>query len=271
MLPKIAVEVTLYERVKRIDLAVRLDKTLTYEMEAVYVAFPFAARRPEFCLEIGGGWVRPDKDVLPGGCLDWFCVQNCVMLETGQACVNLIPVDTPLISLCDINIGKWLQRLDVTNGTVFAYAMNNYWPTNYKPGQSGKFTFRYSITSAKTMSKTQAIRHGHGAIRPPALALVPAPSDASLPSSGTFCRVSAPNVILTTMKRAEDGDGLILRLREVAGKSTTCRLEMDRPARPKSASRCDAIERTLSPIPLDGPAVPVTLTPFAIETVRLRF
>ncbi|MBN1342850.1 MAG: hypothetical protein JXQ73_09240 [Phycisphaerae bacterium] len=271
MLPEIALEVTLYEHVKRIDLAVHLDKTLTYDMEAVYIAFPLAAKRPEFCLDVGGAWVRPDKDMLPGGCLDWFSVQDCVTLATGETSVNLATVDTPLISLCDINIGKWLQKLDVTNGTVLAYAMNNYWPTNYKPGQGGKFTFRYSIASDKAMSKTQALHHGHDAARPLIAARVPPPSKPSLPSTGSLCGVSAPNVILTAMKQAEDGNGLILRFNEVAGTPTRCDVALDALPAPKSASRCDAIERDLSPASVQQGKLSFDVKPFGIETFRLRF
>jgi len=272
MFPKVGLEVTLYEHTKRLDLTVHLDKTLTYEMEGMYVAFPFAAERPRFRLEIGGGWVRPDRDMLPGACLDWFSVQHSVTLETGRAAVNLSPIDTPLMSLCQINTGKWLQKLDVTNGTVFAYVMNNYWLTNYLPGQGGEFTFRYSITSGKTMPATAATRHGWGVSQPLIATSVEAPAEtAALPATGSFCRIGPPNVVLTAFKRAEDGDGVVLRFMEVGGKATRFDVGSGLLPPPKAVWRCDSVERKRAPVMLvrDG-KVPVAIDAFGIETVCLQ-
>ena len=54
------------------------------------------------------------------------------------------PIDTPLITLCDMHPGQVAGHLPITNGTIFAYCMNNYWFTNYKAGQDGQFTFRFA-------------------------------------------------------------------------------------------------------------------------------
>jgi len=51
MTPEIVSEVTVYNDLKRVDVANRLTKTLTYDKEAVYFAFPFAAGEPTFRYE----------------------------------------------------------------------------------------------------------------------------------------------------------------------------------------------------------------------------
>ncbi len=270
-LPEIRVEVTLYEAVKRIDLTVRLRKELTYEMEAVYIAFPFAATKREFHLEIGGGWVRPDRDMLPGACLDWFCTQYGVLLNTGGGSVALAPIDTPLVQLCAINTGKWLTDLTITNGTVFAYAMNNYWPTNYRPGQSGEVAFRYAITSAGALSRTDATHHGWGAAQPLVIAGAKKVSDhASLPRQGSFLRMGPPNVVLTALKRAEDGRGLIVRALETAGQPSQFQLKPGLMPAASTAWRCDGVERKLEPLELDEGGLLRAIAPHGIETIRLE-
>ncbi len=278
MLPEVGVEATLYESLKRLDLTVHLNKELTYDMEAVYVAFPFAADKPRFRLEIGGGWVDPGRDMLPGACLDWFCVQNAVTLHTGQAGIGLSPVHTPLISLCAINTGKWLQKLDLTNGTVFAYVMNNYWLTNYKPGQGGRTAFVYSITSDKTVPTPAATRHGWGVGQPLIAVLAegsskptpPGRGDRMLPATGSFCRISSPDVVLTAFKRAEENDGLVLRFMEVAGKPTSFEFSCDLLGMPKAAWRCDSVERKRAPLQVSNGTVKLRIDAFGIETIRLR-
>lgn len=45
--------------------------------------------------------------------------------------------DAPLFTLTDINRGLWLKHLDIRNGYLFSYVMNNYWFTNYRAEHSG--------------------------------------------------------------------------------------------------------------------------------------
>lgn len=271
MFPEAGLEVTLYEDLKRIDLTVLLNKTLTYELEGVYVAFPFAADKPRFRIEVGGAWVRPDQDMLPGACLDWFCTQNSVILETERCALSWSPVDTPLFSLCDINTGKWLEKLEMKNGSVFAYVMNNYWPTNYKPGQGGRMAFRYSITSDKAISTVAGTQHGWGANQPLIAMPVAVPTEGhALPGTRSICMLSSPNVVLTAFKPAEDGAGHIFRIMEVAGRPARFELACDALSAWKQAWRCDSVERTLAPLPLSGCRVQIAVDAFGIETIRLK-
>jgi alpha-mannosidase len=46
------------------------------------------------------------------------------------------------------------------------------------------------------------------------------PQEAALPLEASFLQVDAPNVTLMAFKRAEDGDGYVLRLMETQGRET---------------------------------------------------
>ena len=79
--------------------------------------------------------------------------------------------------------------------------------------------------------------------------------------------VDAPNVLIDTVKPAEDGSGdLILRLYEAKRADTACRLLLRIPA--ESASLCDLLENELEPA--DPQNLLLHFHPFEIKTVRIR-
>ena len=273
--PRIVSEIVLWDDEKRLDFVNRLTKTYTTAKEAGYFAFPFAGDQPKFELEIPDGVVRPNTDQFKGACKDWYTVQHWVGVTADDCAVAWAPVDSPLVCLQDINRGKWQEDLPLTNGHVFAYAFNNYWFTNYKAGQGGELTFRFSLTSAKELSRTQVTRFGWEAANP-----VLAQESASQSGAGTgtadaasFLTVEPDNVMVLTVKQAEDGDGLIVRLFENSGKACTARLTLPAvPFRPqfRRAEECSLVEEPKQRLRLSGGAVEVPLKGFGLATVRLR-
>ncbi|MEX2220019.1 MAG: glycosyl hydrolase-related protein [Phycisphaerales bacterium] len=106
----------------------------------------------------------------------------------------------PLFELQDINTHRALRALPIENRRVFSYIMNNYWETNYKASQDGDFRFRYAITSGPGLTVERAM-------------------DFASPWSGEvtarladIVSVEPAPVRITAFKRAEDGDGYIVRL-----------------------------------------------------------
>ena len=242
MTPEIVSEVTVYNDLKRVDVANRLTKTLTYDKEAVYFAFPFAAGEPTFRYEEPCAVFRPDKDFFPGACLDWFTVQHFVEIESADAAICWSTPDAPLVCFQDINRGKWQTELPLTNGHLYAYVMNNYWFTNYLAGQDGRFQFRFSITSRLKSDTVASARFGWGASSPLVAVKSDANPDGPLPKeSGSLVEIDEPNVLLVGMKRAESGESLVLRLWEISGQPTTAHLRL--PHIPvKKATLCNLVE-----------------------------
>ncbi len=222
----VAAEIILYDGLARLDLVNRLDKEDARVPEAVYFAFPFKVDGGSFLFEIADGAMRPEADQLPGTTRDWLTVQHWVEAANGGRSVVWSPVEAPLVEFGDINTGKWLKKLDIRNSEVYSYAMNNYWMTNFKASQGGAATFRYSITSRSGGSDpAQSGRFGWEVHTPLEAAWVPAESTGEeTAASRTFLEIDSPNVIVQAVKPADDGNGLIVRLREVAGKDTPARL-----------------------------------------------
>jgi len=223
---KIESEIVLYEGLNRVDLTNRLDKEDTRVPEAVYFAFPFKVDGGSFLFEIADGVMRPEADQLPGTTRDWLTAQHWVEAANSERAVVWSPVEAPLIQFGDINTGKWLKKLEIRNTEVFSYAMNNYWMTNFKASQGGAVTFRYSITSrAGGSDPARSGRFGWEVHAPLQAAWMPAGSGGKETAAGrSFLEVDSPNVIVQAVKMAEDGNGLIVRLREAAGRKTEARL-----------------------------------------------
>jgi alpha-mannosidase len=113
-------------------------------------------------------------------------------------------------------------------GHIYSYVMVNNFRTNFQPVQVADVLFRYTLTTYRVAahSRAPARDFGWGVTTPLSPVFTVGPQEGRLTDSGSFCRLDQPNVILLTMKGAEDGadeyirNGLILRLAETEGKDT---------------------------------------------------
>src|SRR5256712_570597 len=143
--PAITSSVTLYDELPWIDIENRISKTATPEKEALYVAFPFAFTKPTVEVEVPLGRMTVEQDQQAGSCRDWYCHAHWVWLHEGTEGLLWSGPDTPLFTLNDIVRGQWRRHI-APDGTLLAYAMNNYWHTNYAARQGGEFTSRFRIS-----------------------------------------------------------------------------------------------------------------------------
>jgi len=88
---------------------------------------------------------------------------------------------------------------------------------------------------------------------------------APLPS---LLRVDAPNVIIDTVKKAEDGDALIIRLYEANGSATLTPLLFG--FLPSAVSRVNLLEENPQPVRMQGSTAILAFSPFEIITLRVE-
>ena len=270
MTPRLVSEVTVWNHLRRVDIANRFTKTPTRQKEAVYFSFPFAAANPTFRYECPDAIVNANTGMLPGACLEWFAVQHFVEIQTGDAAIAWTSPDSPLVCFQDINRGKWLRHLPMDNGRLYAYVMNNYWYTNYKPDQGGEHLFRFSITSRAKADNTASARFGWAASNPLLALPGQARPGAPLPlGSASLLEVLEPNVLLLGAKRAEAGDALVLRLWEVSGQPATAHVRLSHwPAR--NAVACNLVEEPQGPLELTDNVISVPIRASGLATVMVR-
>ena len=271
--PSIEQKITLYDTIKRIDIANNLDKEETLDAEALYFAFPFNVDKGAFRFEIADATMAPETEQLPKTTRDWQATQNWVEVSNPACSMVWSAIEAPLVEFCDINTGKWQMKLPLINSTFFSYAMNNYWFTNFKASQGGKFTFRYSITSRKGSSDQLASSlFGFECQTPFKTVWMHSDHGNKLPGdSCTFMKASVSNVIIQDFKQAEDGKGYIVRLRELSGKDSQVTLESPLFGGNVKYNLTNIVEKDIPGTSKSGVSVTAPVKAFACQTVRVMF
>src|SRR5436309_4090977 len=217
--PSITSTITLYDELPWVDIENRIVKTATLTKEALYSAFPFAFLKPVVDVEVPLGRMTVERDQQPGSCRDWYCHTHWVWLHEGNDGVLWSGPDTPLFTLNDLFRGAW-RRTIVPDGTLFAYAMNNYWHTNYAASQGGAVTFRFRLSLVAPGDAAEPVRRGWAACEP----LYVSPSYTNETPGPLIAKERAlfyadKGVMIVGAKPADDGDGVIVKVLDVAGQA----------------------------------------------------
>jgi alpha-mannosidase len=81
----------------------------------------------------------------------------------------------------------------------------------------------------------------------------------------SFAAVDDPNLVIDTIKRAEDGDALVVRLYEAHGARGTARLRLGFPVR--AARFANLLEDPGEPALVDGDAIEISYRPYEVITL----
>jgi hypothetical protein len=234
--PRVTIEITLYHTIKRIDWAARVLRDST-PMRELYVAFPFQVDHPRFRFEGPGSVIEPLRDQWPGSNTDYYAVQHWVDVSGEDWGVAWTPVDTPMVEFGGLWPGyvsaahhgvrgpgyghPFLRPGELVRGHVYSLVSYNNFRTNFINVYAGEFLVRYALSTHRgAWPAGDASRFGWGATNPPLAVWMKGPQEAALPLEASFLQVDAPNVTLMAFKRAEDGDGYVLRLMETQGRET---------------------------------------------------
>jgi alpha-mannosidase len=269
--PSIQMEILLPNSTKEILITYHLHKDRVLRKESAYVAFPFAVPTPAFTYGSQAAWVNPAKDELAGGSREWYLPTTWAAVYNPQMVATVVPLDAPLVAFGDIVRGEWPAEFKPKSSAIFSWLMNNYWGTNFPAWQGGDFTFRYAITSNAEFNAPSLARFGLEALTPLERDDVPGTEDSSLlPNRGaSLLEIVSPGVTLLTWKRAEDGDGTILRLQETAGEASNIRIHSPFLTF-EGAWLCNLLEDNQAVINMQGEDLSVSIKPFQVLTLRLR-
>jgi hypothetical protein len=269
--PAIQTEIRMPDSEKAILISYRLHKERVLTRESAYVAFPFSVPNPEFTYGSQTAWVNPAKDELAGGSREWYLATTWASVYNPQLTAAVVPLDAPLVAFGDIVRGNWPAEFKPTSGTIFSWLMNNYWGTNFPAWQGGDFTFRYTITSDSQFHPQSLTRFGLEALTPLEYDDLAASEDASsLPNrEASLLEIANPGVTLLTWKRAEDGDGTIVRLQDTMGEPSEVRIHSQYLTF-EHAWLCDLLEQNQSELKTGGGDLRVPIHPFQAVTLRLR-
>jgi len=176
-------------------------------------------------------------------------------------------------------LGDGKRGMSLLNQTKFGYdAVGNLlrltllrgptWPD--PEADKGHHHFHYALyPHVGTWKDANTVRHGWE-YNFPLEADVATVHAGALPASHSFAAVSPENVVLTAVKKAEDADGLIFRVYEWAGKSSTAEFHV--PAGATGATLTNLMETPEGgALQVAGDTVKVPIHPYEILTIRVNY
>jgi hypothetical protein len=273
--PRITTEVVLFDDAKKIEITNRVRKDEVYKKEGIYFAFPVAARGPQFHFDVQSALVNPARDMIPGAGLEWFSSQNWASVGDENLTVAVVNRDSFLWTFGDIVRGTWPKEFRPRSSALFSYVMNNYWNTNYVAAQGGEFTFRYVVTSARTLDPAALARLGWEETTPLERTLVKSqdqtyPAKKTLPAAqSSFLSVDNPSVLLIAWKQSEDGAGTVMRFIELGGERAAVNVSGPL-VKGASGEACNAVEECGRAVKGDADGLTFEIRPSQIYTLRVN-
>jgi alpha-mannosidase len=262
-------ELRLIDGLDRVDVVNVVDKKKIRSKEGVHFAFPFNVPDGVMRMDVPFAVVRPEADQLRGANRNYFCVQRWVDVSNQDYGITWATVDAPLVEVGAMTapVGGGEFYIDVVpqfmksirpSQTLYSYVMNNYWFTNYKADQDGPTAFRYSLRPHARYIQAEAQRFGIERCQP----LIAVPVDAKQNAQKSLLNISPAAVVVSALKPADDGDGLVIRLFNASEKPETATLSWAEPG-PDQTWLSNFAEEKVNPI--NGP---IDMAPFEIVTLR---
>ena len=183
----------------------------------------------------------------------------------------------PALRWADLGDGQ--HGLSLINDSKFGYdAVGNTLrltllrsPTSPDPdADRGHQHFRYALyPHAGDWKQAMTVRHGYEFNEAPYAVQVEAHAGA-MPPEFSFVTLSADNVVLSAMKKAEDSDALVFHMYEWAGKDGTIELKVPHGA--TGATETNLMEQPEgNALPIDNDRIHVAVHPFEILAVRVDY
>ena len=214
------------------------------------VAFPVDILTPAATYEIQ--WGNVERPTHRNTSWDWARFETCA-----QRWVDLSEADYGVSLLNDCKYGH-----DVQGGTIRLSLLRS--PTMPDPeADQGQHTFAYSLLPHAGPVGETTIAAAYALNDP--LLTVRGSGDAA--ASASLISSNRPNAVIETVKRAEDGSGVVVRLYEAQRQRGPVTLTFGFPV--TKAERTNLLEEARETYAVNGNAVTFDLKPFEIVTLKL--
>lgn len=143
------VYVKLYETLPRIDFRLELGKTISSDIESVFL--PLNLRLPDSQLYLRKGGreaFRPGVDQIPGTCMEFYMSDDGLAYVSRSGSALVAVRDTPLVYMGEMRhhpIRLCDGKAENNARPVYSWLMNNNWETNFKMDLSGFCEYCYSL------------------------------------------------------------------------------------------------------------------------------
>jgi len=233
--------------------------------ESVNFAFPFNVPGGEMRLDVPFGVMRPEADQIPSACKNWFTVGRWADISNRDLGVTWVTLDAPLVEVGGITAtllnsqtdpNVWRHRVDRTQ-TLYSWAMNNHWHTNYRAYQEGPTLFRFILRPHRRYDPSESSRFATG-FSQPLLACRPSPVWWTTP----LLQVTPSAVLVLAVKPSDDGRAWIVRLFGASGEAHVATLRWGQ-RKPRAVFLSDTSEKQGERM-----AGPVSVSGYELVTLR---
>ncbi|QIL40532.1 glycosyl hydrolase [Pedobacter sp. HDW13] len=265
---KLTREVRVVAGKPEIEIDNLVDKIATIKKEGIHFGFAFDVPNGRTRMDIPWGVVEVEKNQLPAANRNWMSFQRWLDISNENKGVSWCALDAPTFESGNMTaniIGgafhspQWIENLPL-NSTIYSWALNNHWHTNYPLFQEGKLNFRYRILPHKYgYNAVKTNRFGLEQSRP--LLAVLLKEKISLKP---VVKIDNENVFISVIKTSADGKSKVIRLRSLSEKEETAILSFPG-IRPKSVRTCVADET-----PGEEVGSTIHLAPYGIVTLVIE-
>ena len=196
--------------------------------ESVNFGFPFNVPEGDILLDIPLGAMRPELDQMPSACKNWFAVGRWADVSNKKQGITWVTLDAPLVEIGGItanllnsqtNPDVWRKKVERTQ-KIYSWTMNNHWGTNYRAYQEGQVVFRFILRPHRRPDPAEAARFGMAR----SYALLPVRASGTADPLKSLLHVEPADVLVETLKPADDGHGIIIRLFGASGEKKSATL-----------------------------------------------
>jgi alpha-mannosidase len=251
-----------------VELTARFVKQDVRSPESLYFVFPLNLPADWRChFDTAAIPTELDAEQMPGTCRDWVTVDSYVAMHQGDHGATLYCPDAPLVQAGGFFFGRKQDAIPRnTKPLLAAWALNNYWETNFRSSQPGTFELRYAFGTHGAFDAYEAAQTASHVVNPPRVH--PAMRCAER-SHASLVQVSGPGVATVSVKPADDGQGIIVRLVNLGRDQAQAELTI--PGRALAGAWvCSTQEENRTPLAVQGSTARCPLQPRRLTTVRLK-
>ncbi|HTO93372.1 MAG TPA: glycoside hydrolase family 38 C-terminal domain-containing protein, partial [Bacteroidota bacterium] len=245
-------DIILYNGLDRIDF--RIDADWWEDHTMVKLAFPLAFTDTVATYEAPYGTIRRSTQM-----------RNSI--ERAQ-------VEVPAARWADVSTDD--EGVSLINSAKYGYDIKGNlmrlsllrspkWPD--PTADRGKHEITYALYPHAGRWETSATVHRGYEFNTPLLALMAEPHRGTLPASRSFLSIAPANLVLTSVKKAEESGAWVLQWYDVLGESSTAVVTL--PFHPSRAVLSNIMEEEGASIDVQGDALRVPTTAHAIVTVKV--
>ena len=222
-------EITIVRGQQHIEITNIIDKLAVVKKEGIHFGFAFNISDPVTRADIPWGIMELEKDQLKEANRNWIAFQRWLDISNENLGVTWCSLDAPVFESGNMtaniiggatNSPEWIRKLE-PSATIYSWALNNHWHTNFPLSQEGKIQFRYRILPHSTKyDAASANRFGLEQSQP----LIEVPLKTSIDTKPVLEFSGSPSVFVSILQTNVDGTETQIRLRSVSDNDELVRL-----------------------------------------------